>query len=172
VSEHEERPSRRSFLGLAAGTAAALGCLAHAFAWTRSLLPNVRAEPPTKRRLGAPGHFPEGLTFLREEKIFLMRTGNAFRALSAVCTHLGCTVGREQGGFHCPCHGSTFDAEGRNTGGPAPKPLPWRPLSLGGGGALVVELAAEVGPKQVLVVDLPKEQGAPKGDRPKGDGPK
>ena len=45
-------------------------------------------------------------------------------AFSAVCTHQGCTVRAEQGGIQCPCHGSTYDLTGKNTGGPAPSPLP------------------------------------------------
>lgn len=44
--------------------------------------------------------------------------------LSAICTHQGCTVLPEDTTLHCPCHGSTFDLEGKNMSGPAPKPLP------------------------------------------------
>lgn len=45
-------------------------------------------------------------------------------AFSAVCTHRGCTVMAEQDAIRCPCHGSTYDLTGANTGGPAPSPLP------------------------------------------------
>jgi cytochrome b6-f complex iron-sulfur subunit len=45
-------------------------------------------------------------------------------AFSAICTHKGCTVAPQDRILKCPCHGSTFDPEtGRNTGGPAPRPL-------------------------------------------------
>ncbi|MGY4644059.1 QcrA and Rieske domain-containing protein [Cellulomonas sp. URHB0016] len=44
--------------------------------------------------------------------------------LSAICTHQGCTVAPDDDHLACPCHGSTFDLEGKNTGGPAPSPLP------------------------------------------------
>ena len=30
-----------------------------------------------------------------------------------ICTHLGCSPDDWQGGFLCPCHGSTFDMAGR-----------------------------------------------------------
>ncbi len=44
-------------------------------------------------------------------------------AVSAICTHQGCTVQPKQGELDCPCHGSTYDLQGHNTGGPAPRPL-------------------------------------------------
>jgi Rieske Fe-S protein len=45
-------------------------------------------------------------------------------AFSAICTHMGCTVAPHGSILQCPCHGSTYDlATGKNTGGPAPKPL-------------------------------------------------
>ena len=43
---------------------------------------------------------------------------------SGKCTHLGCAVKADgAGGLKCPCHGSTYDATGKNTGGPSPAPL-------------------------------------------------
>jgi thiosulfate dehydrogenase [quinone] large subunit len=56
--------------------------------------------------------------------VFVRRgEGDAFEAISGVCTHQGCIVAPFAGGFRCPCHGSTYDAAGENTGGPAPRPL-------------------------------------------------
>lgn len=49
--------------------------------------------------------------------------GTDFSALSAVCTHLGCRV-RPSGRFlRCPCHGSTYDLQGRVIRGPAQRAL-------------------------------------------------
>jgi cytochrome b6-f complex iron-sulfur subunit len=47
-----------------------------------------------------------------------------FVAMSAICTHMGCTVAPHGSELLCPCHGSTYSLTGQNTGGPAPSPLP------------------------------------------------
>ncbi|WP_426593615.1 ubiquinol-cytochrome c reductase iron-sulfur subunit [Cellulomonas sp. McL0617] len=45
-------------------------------------------------------------------------------ALSAICTHQGCTVAPGKTQLICPCHGSVYALTGANVSGPAPKPLP------------------------------------------------
>jgi len=64
-----------------------------------------------------------------------------FAVASAVCTHLGCTVGYFQtdGRFHCPCHGSVFNADGKVEHGPAPRPLEWFEVTLARDGQLSVD---------------------------------
>jgi cytochrome b6-f complex iron-sulfur subunit len=59
-----------------------------------------------------------------EEKVFLIHSGQGWRALSLVCPHLGCIVRQQSdGGFQCPCHGSAFDSEGNRIKGPAGRSL-------------------------------------------------
>ncbi|HEX7305817.1 Rieske 2Fe-2S domain-containing protein [Lentzea sp.] len=48
---------------------------------------------------------------------------DTFLAYNAACTHQGCPVSYVGPGFRCPCHGATYDENGRVTGGPAPAPL-------------------------------------------------
>jgi len=51
--------------------------------------------------------------------------GGEFRAFSAICTHLQCTVQYRSDLelIWCACHNGRFDLAGRNVGGPPPRPL-------------------------------------------------
>jgi Rieske Fe-S protein len=51
--------------------------------------------------------------------------GGEFRAFSAVCTHLQCTVQyrTDLELIWCACHNGRFDLAGRNVAGPPPRPL-------------------------------------------------
>ena len=116
---------RRDFLmtlGIGAGVA---GIAAQAGASLRSLIPNVSYDAPTTVKLGLPAEFPDGLKFLPNERLFVFRTGNVYHAVSAVCTHLGCTVQLRPDGqsIWCACHNGLYDLEGRNVSGPPPRPL-------------------------------------------------
>jgi cytochrome b6-f complex iron-sulfur subunit len=156
-------PGRREFL-YRAGTGAGIVAVAYqAAASLRSLVPNVSYDAPTTVKLGMPADFPDGLKFLPDERLFVFREGKTYHAISAVCTHLGCTARaealpnpevRQVGGqslrlthrFQCPCHGSKYSGDGSNVSGPAPKPLAWYHLSLASDdGQLVADLAQEVG---------------------------
>jgi cytochrome b6-f complex iron-sulfur subunit len=48
-----------------------------------------------------------------------------YRAFTAVCTHLGCTVQfrSDLELIWCPCHNGRFDLSGKNVAGPPPSPL-------------------------------------------------
>ena len=52
--------------------------------------------------------------------------------LSAVCTHLGCTVPwiDKQNKFICPCHQAIFDPTGKLIGGPAPRSMDVLPMKI------------------------------------------
>jgi menaquinol-cytochrome c reductase iron-sulfur subunit len=56
---------------------------------------------------------------------WLVRRAGGVRAWSATCPHLGCAIARSAAGqgFYCPCHDSSFDAEGGRLSGPSPRPL-------------------------------------------------
>ena len=161
--EDKPKASRRELLvklGIGGGVVALAG---QAMASLRSLVPNVSYDAPTTVKIGLPSGFPDGLKFLPEQRLFVFREGKVFHAVSAVCTHLGCTVRAEAlpqpvtmevGGapmrvthrFACPCHGSKYTGDGKVVSGPAPKPLAWYRLSVSpDDGQLVADLASEVG---------------------------
>ncbi len=116
--------SRRDFLKLARdgflylSGALALGGL------FRFLDYESNPAPQTEFDLGPAEKYPPGSrTSIPEIPALLIHSEQGFSALSLVCTHLGCSVESDAGGFACPCHGSRFDAEGEVTHGPADKSL-------------------------------------------------
>lgn len=57
--------------------------------------------------------------------LLICTAGGEFRALSAVCTHLSCTV-QYRPDLHevwCACHNGVYGLDGRNISGPPPRPL-------------------------------------------------
>jgi cytochrome b6-f complex iron-sulfur subunit len=146
--------SRRNFFQLALGwLAGGLAMAASALGAVRFLVPNVLYEPSLIFRVGKPDDYPDGsVIFLEDERVFLIRKGNTFRCLSAICTHLGCTVNRADHGFHCPCHGSVFDDQGAVKSGPAPRPLEWFLVSMSKDNRLVVDKGQRVPADKYLVL--------------------
>lgn len=147
MKQDETKVTRRFFLGLLGKLSILTALLAEAAGAIKAFIPQVLYEPPSKFKVGKTDEFPEGLTFLPESKLYIVRKGNDFHAISAVCTHLYCVVDwkPDRQDFSCSCHGSVFSKEGINLAGPAPKPLPWFALSLASDGHLVVDSQKQVG---------------------------
>jgi cytochrome b6-f complex iron-sulfur subunit len=146
--------SRRDFFGLALGWAAAtFAVCASLVGSVRFLVPNVLFEPSLIFKAGKPADYPDSsVTFMEEERVFLVRQGNTFRCLSAICTHLGCTVNRVEHGYHCPCHGSLFDEQGNVKSGPAPRQLEWFQVTLSKDSRLLVDKSQRVNSDKYLVL--------------------
>ena len=153
-SNDKDGVSRRGFFQLSLGwIAGSLAAAATAAAVVRFLVPNVLFEPGQRFKAGTPDDYPDGsITFLEDERVFLVRRGNSFRCLSAVCTHLGCTVNRAAKGYHCPCHGSVFNEEGAVEGGPAPRALTWFLVTLSKDNRLLVDKAQVVSQDKYLIL--------------------
>lgn len=149
----DKQIERRSFLSLSLGWCSAVFALGASLAAAgRFLVPNVLYEPDRRFKALKPEDYAEGPTFMPNLRVFLFRKGNSFRAASAVCTHLGCTVNLAGEGFHCPCHGSVFDGSGSVVSGPAPSPLTWFELTLSRDGHVVIDTSQSVKPDKYLVV--------------------
>jgi cytochrome b6-f complex iron-sulfur subunit len=121
---------RRRFINIFAGGSFAATLAAFLYPVIRYVLPPKQAEAVQKKvaaaRTGelAPnsakifkfGSTPAVLINTQEGKLV---------AMSAVCTHLTCTVTFETstGTLFCPCHNGRFDMAGHVISGPPPKPL-------------------------------------------------
>ena len=57
--------------------------------------------------------------------LLILNAQGEYKALSATCTHLGCTVQyrSDLGEIWCACHNGIYDQNGRNISGPPPRPL-------------------------------------------------
>ena len=62
-----------------------------------------------------------------------------YKAFSAVCTHLSCTVQYrpDLGHIWCACHNGHYDLAGKNVAGPPPRPLTEYPVTLSGENVIV-----------------------------------
>jgi cytochrome b6-f complex iron-sulfur subunit len=74
--------------------------------------------------------------------LVLGRDTNGLYAMSAICTHAGCTVNvvtsLGQPSLNCPCHGSAFSANGAVTRGPAAVPLQHYQVELATDGTITI----------------------------------
>lgn len=139
-----ERPNRRSFLAslLAAGSAAVGALLAVPL--VRFTLHPVLARTTEKSwsDVGKLDEFQDLSAPVKklvtieqrdgwrktmiEKPVYVSKdTQGQLTVLSAVCTHLGCTVPwvEKEGRFICPCHLGTFAPDGKLIGGPPPRDM-------------------------------------------------
>lgn len=132
--------SRQEFLVWLAWASAGIQGALMGLGSLRFLAPNMAMGSTPVFKIGKPEDLPPGSEkFLSEERLYIVSKDEGTMAMSAVCTHLGCTVGKVEWGYQCPCHGSRFDSSGRVLRGPAPKPLPWFKIVRGPDGQLVVD---------------------------------
>ena len=76
--------------------------------------------PDLAKRDGYLRILPQGTT----DPIYVFAKGaGQFVAVSSICTHLQCNVESKGNQLVCPCHGSTYDRDGKVLQGPAMQPL-------------------------------------------------
>ncbi len=137
--------TRREFIGFGAKWAVLLSSLAAFAGILRFTKANVHYEESKKFKIGTADNHPVGsINKFEDKNVYIFSDNDGLHAISGICTHLGCIVALSENGFQCPCHGSKFNREGKVTGGPAPRNLPWLEISRNVDGTLVVDAAKEI----------------------------
>ena len=149
--------TRRNFLKKVIGALLAGGLFSQGWFALKSMSSSGIQKSVNRYKLGKPEEFQDGFTFIEHAKVFVEKHGEKYSALSAVCTHLGCTVKKENEGttqyFQCPCHRSRFNGDGKNIAGPANKPLQYLELKVSpDDGQLIVDLSSPIENRKALVV--------------------
>jgi len=83
---------------------------------------------------------------LKGKELMMVRTGEQeIKALSTVCTHLGCSVKwqKDKGQFYCPCHNARFDKNGEVLEGPPPAPLDTYKVEIAGDNVFIYFIEEE-----------------------------
>jgi len=147
---HSERHSRREFLrrfsvwsAIGAGVLASISLL-------RQFIPRL-TQYQRRFKIGRVNNFPVNtFTYMADRKLFVYRDHQGIRAVSAICTHLGCVIEKSDDGFLCPCHGSCYNDQGEVLSGAATKDLPWFELRKDVDGQILVDLGRLVPPEEKL----------------------
>ncbi len=130
MSEQQMKTDRRSFLEKALGAMGVLTVGTVAYPIVKFLIPPETNSPDNSTiDVVAVEEVPvnSGIIFpIGNKPGILIRTPEGvFRAFTAICTHLGCTVQYRSDLIHiwCACHNGHYDLHGRNIAGPPPRPL-------------------------------------------------
>jgi len=123
------QPSRR-WVNLLLGSGVVASIISFLYPALRYIIPPPVAESASRFVVAAKvGELKNNsgkiFKFGSEPALLVRLADGSYRAFSAVCTHLSCTVQyrtdlRE---IWCACHNGLYDLEGRNTSGPPPRPL-------------------------------------------------
>jgi Rieske Fe-S protein len=126
----EQPTTRRNLLNYLLGTGALASLGAILYPITRFMIPPRIVESTASSVVAAtvaelkPN---EGKIFKFGSKpgLLIQTPAGEYRAFSAVCTHLDCTVQyrSEEKLIWCACHNGRYDLTGKNISGPPPRPL-------------------------------------------------
>ena len=121
---------RRTFLDSLLGLGFVSTAVSVFYPVWRFVIPPATAEPATDSIIaGKAAAFSDNsgavVKFGSKPAILVRAPDGAFRAFSAVCTHLECTVqyNPETSQILCACHNGIYDLAGNVVSGPPPRPL-------------------------------------------------
>jgi cytochrome b6-f complex iron-sulfur subunit len=121
---------RRGFLDTVLGLGFFSTAVSFLYPVWRYIIPPASAEPATESVVaGKITEFkPNSGTVLKfgtKPAILIRSTDGQFRAFTAVCTHLSCTVQYkgDTSQLWCACHNGFYDMSGQVVAGPPPRPL-------------------------------------------------
>jgi len=139
---------RRTFLDSLLGIGFVSTALSVLYPVFRFVIPPANAEPATNSIIaGKISEFKNNsgaLVKFGTRPAILVRTSDGdFKAFTAVCTHLECTVQYkpETSQIWCACHNGLYDLAGNVVSGPPPRPLE----------AFTVNLRGEPGQEDVVI---------------------
>jgi cytochrome b6-f complex iron-sulfur subunit len=135
---------RRKFVNLFLGGSLLAAVASFLYPVIRYLIPPRQAESLAKRVMAAKvGELaPNSAKLFRfgSSPALLINTAEGeLRSLTAVCTHLTCTVryDADTATIYCPCHNGRFDLAGNVLSGPPPRPLEEYQVEVTGGDIFV-----------------------------------
>jgi len=125
-----EQLPRRRFISVILGTGLLTSLASFVYPIIRYLAPPklpdmgsdaVLAAKVSELKAGAAKMFRFG----SKPGLLVQTAAGEYRAMSATCTHLGCTVQYRPDlkEIWCACHNGMYDLNGRNVSGPPPRPL-------------------------------------------------
>jgi Rieske Fe-S protein len=129
-TRRNDTQKRRRFLETFFGASVAASLASFLYPVLRYMIPSSTTEPSSGTALAA--HVGELkpnsgkiFRFGNRPALLILTPDGTYRAMSAVCTHLGCTV-QYRSDLHlvwCACHNGMYSVDGRNISGPPPRPL-------------------------------------------------
>ena len=140
--------NRRDFIGYSFAAVAAVGGAASLYGMKQvwDPLPSVLAGGFTTIDLSALKAGEPGTFTWRGKPIFVLKKtadmesstrdlvigSDRYTVAIGLCTHLGCIPAWKKTEWKCACHGGIFDASGKETFGPPPRPLDLPPFEVKG----------------------------------------
>lgn len=129
-TNQEDEPKRRRFLEVFLGTGVMASFASFLYPVLRYIIPPKTIELTSDNVLAAhvgdlKPNTGKIFRFGSRPALLVLTSDGKYHAMSAICTHLGCTVEYRSDlrDVWCACHGGLYTVDGGNISGPPPRPL-------------------------------------------------